>query len=228
MKSSSFSSQPQRRNRWLDTALENKAERFNTITALLGAIAAVSGIAWLVTLAVRQGDPWKIASFSIYGATLILVYVFATLYHGSSGKSKAVFSKLDHLSIYLLIAGTYTPFTLVTLRDSVGWQVFGIIWGMALLGIILDLMPKNDNRTLRVMVYLVMGWLIVVALDPLMLALPMAGFYCILLGGLFYTVGVVFYVLDKKVSYFHAIWHIFVMAGSFSHYVAVLFYVAPE
>jgi hemolysin III len=227
MESGSFSSHPKRRNGWLGFALENKAEHFNTITALLGVIAAVSGVAWMVTLAVRQGDPWKIASFSIYGVTLILVYVFATLYHGSSGKSKAVYSKLDHLSIYLLIAGTYTPFTLVTLRDSVGWQVFGIIWGMAIFGIILNLMPKADNRMLRVMVYLVMGWLIVLALKPLLKALPLAGLYCLISGGLFYTVGVVFYVFDKKVSYFHGIWHIFVMAGSSSHYLAVIYYVAP-
>jgi hemolysin III len=148
------------------------------------------------------------------------------LYHGSNGQAKAVFSKLDHLSIYLLIAGTYTPFTLVTLRDSVGWQVFGFIWGMALFGIILELTPNNGNRVLPVIIYLVMGWLIVAALNPLLRALPMAGFYCIFLGGLFYTVGVVFYALDEKVSYFHGIWHIFVLAGSFSHYFAVLYYVA--
>lgn len=204
----------------------DKAERFNTISALLGAIAAVSGVVWLVMLAVRQGDPWKIASFSIYGVTLILVYVFATLYHGSHGRAKAIFSKLDHLSIYLLIAGTYTPFTLVTLRDSVGWQIFGIIWGMALFGIVLDLMPKNGKRVLQVIVYLAMGWLIVVALEPLLRALPMPGFYWLLFGGLCYTVGVVFYALDNKVSYFHGIWHICVLAGSFNHYVAVLYYVA--
>lgn len=226
MDHSSFALHPKRENGWLGFALENKAERFNTISALLGAIAAVSGAVWLVTLAVRQGDPWKIASFSIYGVTLILVYVFATLYHGSKGRAKAVFSKLDHLSIYLLIAGTYTPFTLVTLRDSVGWQIFGIVWGMALFGIILDLMPKNGERVLQVIIYLMMGWLILVALDPLLRALPMAGFYCLLLGGLFYTSGVVFYALDKKVSYFHGVWHIFVMAGSLSHYVAILYYLA--
>ena len=226
MEPSTFSPHPQRSHGWLGFALENKAERFNIITALMGAIAAISGVAWLLTLAVLQGDPWKIASFSIYGVTLIAVYVFATLYHGSNGQAKAVFSKLDHLSIYLLIAGTYTPFTLVTLRDSVGWPIFGIIWGMALFGIVLDFMPNKGSRLLRVVTYLVMGWLIVVALGPLMRALPMAGFYCIVLGGLFYTVGVVFYLLDKKVSYFHAIWHIFVLAGSISHFVAVLRYVA--
>lgn len=211
--------------RWLSLALENKAERFNIVTALLGAIAAVSGVVWLVTIAARQGDPWKIASCSIYGVTLFLVYVFATLYHGSHGRAKAVFSKLDHLSIYLLIAGTYTPFALVSLRDSVGWQVFGAIWGMALIGIMLDLMPNNEKRILQVILYLAMGWLIVIALDPLLQALPMAGFYWLLSGGLFYTVGVAFYALDGRISYFHAIWHIFVIAGSFSHYIAVIYYV---
>lgn len=211
---------------WLGAALANRAERFNTISALLGAVAAVSGVGWLVMLAIHRGDPWKIASFSIYGVTLIAVYVFATLYHGSHGRAKAVFSKLDHLSIYLLIAGTYTPFSLVTLRDSVGWKIFGTIWGMAVFGIILDLVPNNGKRIFQMIIYLAMGWLMVVALDPLLRALPMAGFYWLLSGGVFYTVGVAFYLLDHKVAYFHAIWHIFVMAGSFSHYVSVLYYVA--
>jgi len=225
MKRNSFLSYPKHRNCWLCFALENKAERFNTISALLGTIASVSGAVWLVTLAILQGDPWKIASFSISGVTLISVFVFATLYHGSNGQGKAILSKLDQLSIYLLIAGTYTPFTLVTLRDSVGWQVFSLIWGMALFGIILDLMPLK-GRSLPVIIYLVMGWLIVIALKPLLRALPISGFYYLLIGGLFYSVGVVFYTLDNKVSYFHGIWHIFVLAGSFSHYVAVLNYVA--
>ena len=226
MQCSPISTKPQRRIGWIGFVLKNKGERFNTLSALVGAIAAVSGVAWLLLLAVRQGDPWKIASFSIYGLTLISVFVFATLYHGLNGQAKAVFSKLDHLSIYLLIAGTYTPFTLVTLRDSVGWQVFAIIWGMALVGIILDVVPRTGNRVFPVIIYLVMGWLIVVALKPLLRALPMGGFYCLLAGGLFYTVGVVFYVLDNKVSYFHGIWHVFVLGGSFSHYLAVLYYVA--
>ncbi|QXP83249.1 hemolysin III family protein [Methylococcus sp. Mc7] len=226
MESSSFSSYPKRRNSWLGFVVENKAERFNTLSAFSGAMAAVFGVVWLVAFAVRQGDLWKITSFSIFGFTLISVYVLATLYHGSEGRAKAVFSKLDHLSIYLLIAGTYTPFTLVTLRESVGWQVFVAIWGMACFGIILDLTPKNRNRVLRVIICLAMGWLIIVALDPLLRAMPIEGFYCLLLGGLFYTIGVLFYALDEKVSYFHGIWHLFVMAGSFNHYVAVLYYVA--
>lgn len=210
---------------WLGVLLENKAECFNTITALLGAIAAVCGVVWLLMLAVRQGDPWKIASFGIYGLTLVSVYVVAMLYHASNGHAKTLFCKLDHLSIYLLIAGTYTPFTLVTLRDSVGWQVFSAVWGMAFLGIILDWAPKKGNRVLPVIIYLIMGWLILVAINPLLRVLPMAGFYSLLVGGLFYTFGVVFFALDKKVHYFHGIWHIFVLSGSISHYIAVLFYV---
>ena len=204
----------------------NKVERLNTVTALFGALAAVFGVVCLVNLAVITGDPWKIASFSIYGLTLILTYVFATLYHGSNGQAKAVFSKLDHLSIYLLIAGTYTPFTLVTLRDSMGWPIFGIVWGMALLGIILDVMPKKGSRVLPVIIYLLMGWLIAFAFNSLLQALPMAGVYRLFWGSLFYTGGVVFYLLDGKVSYFHGIWHIFVLVGSFCHYLVILYFVA--
>jgi hemolysin III len=204
----------------------NKAERLNTVTALFGALIAVLGIVWLLTLAVLTGDPWKIASFSIYGVTLILTYVFATLYHGSNGQAKAFYSKLDHLSIYLLIAGTYTPFTLVTLRESMGWPIFGIIWGMALMGILLDVMPKKGSRMLPVIIYLIMGWLMVVALKPLLQALPIAGVYWLFWGGLLYTGGVVFYLLDGRASYFHGIWHIFVLLGSLCHYLTILYFVA--
>jgi hemolysin III len=203
-----------------------KAERFNTLSSLLGAIAACAGLVVLVVLAARQGDAWKIVSFSIYGLTLILVYTFSTLYHGLQGRSKEICSKLDHLSIYLLIAGTYTPFTLVTLRGVWGWSIFGTVWGLAALGITLEVLPQKGRRVLPVVIYLVMGWIVLIALKPLLQAMPMAGFAWLLAGGLFYTVGVVFYALDKKASYFHNIWHVFVLAGSISHYCAVLFYVA--
>lgn len=202
-----------------------ETERFNTLSSLLGAIAACAGLVVLVILAVRQGDTWKIVSFSIYGLTLISVYTFSTLYHGLQGKSKEVFSKLDHQSIYLLIAGTYTPFTLITLRGVWGWSIFGAVWGLAVLGVALEVLPQDGRRVLPVVIYLVMGWIILIALKPLLQALPLAGFAWLLSGGLFYTVGVVFYALDKKVSYFHNIWHLFVLAGSVSHYCAVLFYV---
>lgn len=202
-----------------------KTERFNTLSHLLGAIAAGVGLVVLVVLAVRQGDAWKIVSFSIYGLTLILVYASSTLYHGLQGRSKAICSKLDHLAIYLLIAGTYTPFTLVTLRGVWGWSIFGVVWGLAVLGIALEMFPQDGRRILPVVIYLVMGWIILVALKPLLQVLPPPGFAWLLAGGLFYTVGVIFYALDKKVSYFHNIWHLFVLAGSISHYCAVLLYV---
>lgn len=202
-----------------------KGERFNSISHLIGAVAALAGLVLLVVPAARQGDPWKIVSFSIYGTTLLLLYSFSTLYHSSRGKAKEIFRKLDHHSIYLLIAGTYTPFTLVVLRGSLGWSIFGVIWGLAVLGIVLELLPQRRRRILPVVIYLFMGWFCLIALKPLFRALPSAGFAWLLLGGIFYTVGVIFYVFDKRVRHFHGIWHLFVMAGSISHYFTVLFYV---
>jgi hemolysin III len=201
-------------------------ERFNSISHLIGAAAALAGLVILVVSASRQGDAWKIVSFSVYGATLLLLYAFSALYHSLSGRAKDLFRKFDHSAIYLLIAGTYTPFTLVTLRGAWGWSIFGVIWGLAVLGIVLDSLPRKGNRVLPVAIYLIMGWLVLMALKPLLRALPLAGFGLLLLGGLFYTLGVVFYALDKKVRHFHGIWHLFVLAGSVSHYFAVLLYVA--
>jgi hemolysin III len=202
------------------------AERFNTLSHLLGTVAASIGVVILLVLAVRQGDAWKIISFSIYGLTLISVYTSSTLYHGSQGRSREICRKLDHLSIYLLIAGTYTPFTLVTLRGAWGWSIFGVVWGLAVLGMTLEILPQDERRILPVVIYLLMGWMILIALKPLLRVLPPGGFAWLLAGGLFYTVGIVFYALDEKVSYFHNIWHVFVLAGSISHYCTVLFYVA--
>ena len=203
-----------------------KGELFNSISHLLGAAAALVGTAFLVGIAVQQGDPWKIVSFSIYGATLLSLYTFSALYHSLRGKGKTVFRKLDHHAIYLLIAGTYTPFTLVTLRGRWGWSIFGVVWGMAVLGIILEMLLQKRRQVVPVVIYLLMGWLIIIALKPLLRALPTAGFAWLLLGGLFYTVGVGFFALDKKVRYFHGVWHLFVLAGSLCHYIAVFFYVA--
>jgi hemolysin III len=201
-------------------------ERFNVISHLLGAIAAFTGLVMLVVLAARQGDVWKIISFSIYGASLVLVYTFSTLYHGLEGKAKELFAELDHHAIYILIAGTYTPFTLVTLRGSWGWLIFGIVWSLAALGSLLELLSKKEQRILPVVIYLLMGWIILIALRPLLQVMPMKGFVWLLSGGLFYSVGVVFYALDDRVRYFHNIWHIFVLAGSICHYLTVLFFVA--
>jgi len=203
-----------------------KGERLNSITHLIGAAAALAGVAVLVVVASRQGDPWKIVSFSVYGFTLFTLYLLSALYHGIRGAAKPVLRKLDHLSIYLLIAGTYTPFTLVTLRGAWGWSLFGTVWGLALLGIVVDSLPRKGLRIVPVVIYLVMGWLCLIALKPLLDALPLAGFYWLLAGGVFYTAGLAFYAFDEKMPHFHGIWHLFVLAGSISHYLAVLIYVA--
>ena len=205
-----------------------KGEWFNSISHLVGAVAALVGLVIVVVEAALQGDPWKIVSFSVYGVTLFSLYTISTLYHSLQGRAKRIFRKLDHLSIYWLIAGTYTPFTLVTLRGSGGWgwTIFGIIWGLALVGLALETLPQKGNRVLSVVVYVLMGWLVLVALKPLLAALPVAGFCGLLLGGIFYTGGLVFFFYDEKVRHFHGIWHLFVLAGSISHYLTILFYVA--
>ena len=203
-----------------------EGERFNSISHLIGAVAALAGLVVAVVVAARQGDPWKIVSFSIYGTTLFLLYTISTLYHSLRGRAKRFFHKLDHYSIYFLIAGTYTPFTLVTLRGGWGWTIFGIIWGLVVLGVVLESLPQKGNRVLSLVVYVLMGWLVLVALKPLLQALPGAGFAWLLAGGLFYTGGLVFYVFDEKVRHFHGIWHLFVLGGSVSHYVMILFFVA--
>ena len=203
-----------------------KGERFNSISHLVGAVAALAGLVVVVVAAARQGDPWKIVSFSIYGATLFFLYTVSTLYHSLRGKAKQFFRKLDHYSIYFLIAGTYTPFTLVTLRGGWGWTIFGVIWGLTVLGIFVESLPQGGNRSWSVLVYVLMGWLVLVALKPLLEALPIAGFWWLLVGGCFYTGGLVFYFLDEKVRHFHGVWHLFVLAGSVCHYLTILFFVA--
>lgn len=201
-------------------------ERLNGVTHLLGTALAAAGAAVLVVLAARQGDPWKIVSFSIYGAMLFGLYTVSTLYHSTRGKIKDVLRKLDHCSIYLLIAGTYTPFTLVTLRGAWGWSLFGVIWGLAALGIAQEAWLGKGARILSLIIYILMGWLSVIAVKPLIAALTPAGFAWLAAGGLLYTGGIIFYALDEKLRHGHGIWHVFVLAGSASHYLAILLYVA--
>jgi hemolysin III len=203
-----------------------KGERFNSISHLVGAALALAGAAVLVVVASRDGDARRIVSFSIYGATLFLLYLTSTLYHGlSPGRAKRVFRVLDHQAIYLLIAGSYTPLTLVSLSGSTGWWMFGAIWGLAVLGLVLDALPLRGVRVLPMVIYLVMGWLIVLALKPLLAVLPRAGFVWLLTGGLFYTSGILFYALSDRYPWMHGVWHVFVLAGSISHYVAILVYI---
>jgi hemolysin III len=202
-----------------------KGERFNSISHLLAAVAALIGTAFLTVNAAQKGDAWKVVSFSIYGGSLILLYLISTLYHSIRTRSKAVLRKLDHLAIYLLIAGTYTPFTLVTLRGKWGWSIFGMIWGLAVLGILLEVLMQKRRRIVPIMIYLIMGWLIVIALQPLMNSLPTGGVIWLFIGGLFYTSGLLFYRFDEKVIHFHGIWHLFVIAGSISHFITIYNYV---
>jgi len=201
-------------------------ERFNGVTHLMGAVLAAAGAAALVVLAARQGDPWKIVSFSIYGAMLFGLYAVSTLYHSTRGRVKDVFRKLDHCSIYLLIAGTYTPFTLVTLRGAWGWSLFGVIWGLAAVGITQEAWLAKGARIFSLVIYVLMGWLAVIAVGPLVAALTPAGFAWLAAGGLLYTGGIIFYALDEKLRHGHGVWHLFVLAGSISHYLAILLYVA--
>ncbi|WP_407652955.1 PAQR family membrane homeostasis protein TrhA [Bdellovibrio svalbardensis] len=199
-------------------------ERFNSISHLIGAVLALIGASVLVTLATLQGDSWKIISVSVYGGMLVLLYTISTLYHSLRGPVKKIFQKLDHISIYLLIAGTYTPFTLITLRGPWGWWLFGINWSLAAIGILYELTLSHRTRTPSLIIYLVMGWLIVVALKPLTSLLPVHGVFWLILGGLFYTSGVGFFLYDEKVRHFHGIWHLFVLGGSISQYFCILFY----
>ncbi len=203
-----------------------RGERLNSITHLLGSVFALIGLIVLVIRAALAGDPWKIVSFSIFGMTLVVLYTSSALYHSIRGASKKLFQKIDHSAIYLLIAGSYTPFTLVTLRGAWGWSLFGVVWGLAVIGILQDVLFAKRKHILSVVIYLMMGWIAMVAVRPLSLALPGAGMTLLISGGLFYTVGIVFYALDKKFEYSHGIWHLFVLAGSVCHYFTILLYVA--
>lgn len=200
-------------------------EKFNTATHLFGALLALIGSSVLVMRAMIGGDPWKLTSVIIYGVTLILLYSFSTLYHSVRGPAKSILQKLDHHSIYLLIAGSYTPFCLVTLRHSWGWPLLAVIWSLGILGSLLELRPQNEARIFSVVIYVVMGWAALAAIVPLMNALGSEGFAWLAAGGLLYTVGIIFFVLDTRVKHGHGIWHLFVLGGSSAHYFAILHYV---
>ena len=202
-----------------------KGERFNSITHLVGAALALAGVAALIVVASEDGPARRLVAFSVYGATLFLLYLVSTLYHSLPGRAKNVFRILDHQAIYLLIAGSYTPFTLVTLEGSVGWWLFGGIWGMAVLGVVLDALPRRGARVIPFVIYFTMGWLILLVLKPLLAVLPSAGLVWLVAGGLLYTAGIGFFAFDTRYPWMHGVWHLFVLAGSLSHYIAILMYV---
>lgn len=210
-----------------DTPYPFVEECLNFLTHGVGAVLSVVGLCMLLISATGQQDSWKTLSVVIYGASLFMLYFCSTLYHASRHPGRReVFKTLDHCAIYLLIAGSYTPFLLVTMRDGWGWTLFALIWGIAAFGIVIKLVFKHRFHTLRVATYLLMGWLVILASDELMANLARDGIILLVAGGLVYTTGVIFYVGDR-IPYNHAIWHVFVMAGSVLHFLAVLYYVVP-
>jgi len=202
-------------------------ELANTVTHGLGLLLSIIGLVVLVVSSTRNGDGRLIVACSVYGATLVLLYLASTLYHSvGSIYAERVFRAIDHAAIYLLIAGTYTPFTLVSLGGGWGWSLFGVVWGLALLGIVFKTVCIERFKLLSLLLYLAMGWLALVAIEPLVENVPRGGLMWMFAGGAAYTLGVVFY-LWKSIPHHHAIWHLFVMAGSTCHFFAVMFYVVP-
>ena len=194
----------------------------HSVTHGVGAVLAVAGLVILVVLAAWRGDVWRIVSFSVYGTTLIILYLASTLYHAFPWpRLKGIFRILDHTSIYLLIAGTYTPICLVAMRGPWGWTLFGLIWAMATGGILFKIFLIGRLKILSVVFYIAMGWLVVIAIKPMWVMLPKAAIAWIFAGGAFYTLGVIFYAM-KKVRYHHAVWHAFVLCGSVTHFFAML------
>lgn len=200
-------------------------ERFNAYTHLIGAVLAGLGSTVLIVMAARLGDPWKIVSVSVYGLMLFLLFLTSTLYHSFKGRAKRIWCTFDHCAIYLLIAGSYTPFALVSLRGIWGWALFGAVWTLAVFGIVQEVCLARGKRIMSLTLYFVMGWLALIAVVPLVQSLSMAGFMWLLAGGATYTAGIFFYANDERWRYAHGVWHMFVLGGGACHYVAVSQYV---
>jgi len=202
-------------------------ERFNSISHLVGAVLAVAGMVTLVTMGALDGDAYKVVSFSVYGSMLLVLYTISTLYHSiRHPRVKAILQKCDYAAIYLLIAGSYTPFTLVTLRGPWGWSLFGVSWGLAAVGIAQELTLGRRTRSVSMVLYVLMGWLALVAVRPLVEALPPAGLAWLVSGGIIYSAGIYFFINDERIRHGHGIWHLFVLAGSLCQFVSVAAYVA--
>ena len=198
----------------------------NSVTHGIGAGLSVAALVILVVFGARQGDAWRVVSFSIYGSALIALYLASTLYHAfRNPKIKRWMKLLDHSSIYLLIAGTYTPIMLTVMRGGWGWTLFGIIWGLALAGIVFKLRFIGRFKKLSLAIYVAMGWLIVIAVKPMLALVPGGMLMFMLIGGLCYTLGVIFYIW-KSLPYHHAVWHLFVLGGSITHFFGIMFYIA--
>lgn len=193
----------------------------------VGVALAIAGLAVMVSFSSLYGDAWHITSSSIYGATLVLCFSASTLYHGiPHPRAKRVLQQIDHAAIFLLIAGTYTPFTLVSMRGPWGWTLFGLVWGLAIAGMVLELATRGRYQRLSLAMYLGLGWLVLIAVKPMWATVDSGGLILLLAGGLCYSLGVIFYAW-KRLAYHHAVWHLFVLAGALFHFFAVLFYVIP-
>ena len=202
-------------------------EIFHSITHGIGSGLSIAGLTLLLVMAILYGDIYQIVSFSIFGASLVILYLSSTLYHGSQHpRTKKVFKVFDHAAIYLVIAGTYTPFLLVGLRGTTGWTLLVIVWIIALIGVLFKILFIERFQVLSVVTYLLMGWLCVFVFREMLNSIPMGGILWLAAGGILYTVGVIFYAL-QKIPYMHAVWHFFVLGGSICHYFAVLLFLAP-
>jgi len=203
-------------------------EKLNSITHLVGTILALVGFGVLLTIAI-EADHWRIIiGYTVFGVTLVMLYSMSTLYHSfRQPKLKKIFQELDHVSIYLLIAGTYTPYMLLSLSDSDGFLMLAIVWGLAIIGLCLDLFVPKRIEWLQILIYLAMGWVCVFKYSALQTAIPGNGVLWLTTGGIAYTLGVIFYVLDglKKLKHAHGIWHLFVLMGSLSHFISIALYV---
>jgi len=204
-----------------------REEIFNSVTHGAGAIISIFGLVFLIFSAKTQGQNSHIVSCAIFGVTLVLLYISSTLYHSFQKPNiKHIFRILDHSCIYVLIAGTYTPFMLIIVRGSVGWTILAIVWSLTICGIFFKIYFVNRFKIVSTLAYVLMGWLVIFAVKPLFQVLPLAGIVWLVGGGLAYTLGIIFYAW-KKLPFNHAIWHLFVLAGSACHYIAVLLYIVP-
>jgi hemolysin III len=202
-------------------------ELANSISHGVGLLGSIAAIPVLVTGAAGNGGAAGVIGASVFGATMLFLYLASTVYHAlPAGNAKRVFLLVDHCAIFLLIAGTYTPFTLGILRGSWGWSLLGVVWGLAIFGILLKIVVGTRHQGLSTCLYLAMGWLVLVAVQPVLNAVPVPGLLWLLAGGLAYTLGVAFFLVDGRVRFAHAVWHLFVVAGSFCHFVAVFWYAA--
>lgn len=200
----------------------------NSLTHAFGIVLSIVGLIVLVVSASTFGGAREIASCAVYGVALVTVYTTSTLYHGAAArKTKRFLRTLDHLAIFLLIAGTYTPFVLIALRGAWGWSLFGIVWTLAAIGTVFELTGLHRLRGVMIALYVGMGWVGIVAIRPLMAALPMPGLLLVLSGGVSYTLGVIFYVW-RSLRFHHAVWHLFVIGGSVLQFLSVLWYVVPK